>query len=173
MATNNRPLNIKILKFLDDLELYPSYKVRDIFLDINNPHANDKSLSTVKVHRNPPTSAELADPRRFESLPPESLARPKKRPLPPLFSDTVRDEFREPIDHRNPLRAYSPVLSHGNHKRQKIEEFDLHLYTDPDRPLDSLEAHNGHRNNFRTTPQRPGPPTRQIMDSQKRKSKLP
>ncbi|KAL8717073.1 MAG: hypothetical protein Q9225_005654 [Loekoesia sp. 1 TL-2023] len=166
---NHTPLNIKILKFLDDLELYPSYKVRDIFVDISNAQGGDKSLSTVKVYRNPPTAAELSHPRRLESLPPNSLARPKKQPLPPLFADAAQNDFHAPIEHRRSLRGYTPISSHESRKRQKVQALDLQLYTDPDRPLDSLESR--HENPSRTAPQRLSPVS-QVEDSQKRKRKL-
>ncbi|KAI4188279.1 MAG: hypothetical protein L6R41_002230 [Letrouitia leprolyta] len=136
---DNRALNIKILKYLDDLDLFPEYRVGDIFEDINKSQASDKSYSTVKVYRNPPTREELLDPRRFESLPPNSLARPIKRPLPPLFAEATQHISSGLTDHGHPPRGYLPVQSQGRNKRQKVDAIGFQLYTDSDRPLDSLE----------------------------------
>ncbi|KAL9010392.1 MAG: hypothetical protein Q9173_004672 [Seirophora scorigena] len=164
---NHVPLNIKILKFLDDLELYPEYKVRDIFSDIIDSQASGRGCSTVKVYRNPPSSAELADPRRLESLPPTSLARPKKRPLPPLFSENVPTEYPERSNHAGPLR--DPSLAQiGRDKRQKVEAFGTRNYIHPDRPLDSLEFHNVHYAPRRALSPRP-PFNRHADGSGKRK----
>ncbi|KAI4168241.1 MAG: hypothetical protein LQ343_006569 [Gyalolechia ehrenbergii] len=163
---NHAPLNIKILKYLDDLELFPEYRVRDIFEDINKAQSADKSYSTVKVYRNPPTRAELVDPRRFDSLPPNSLARPIKRPLPPLFADATQNVIHDPIDHGHPLRGCSPVQSQSRNKRRKVRAFDFQLNTDSDRPLDSLD--DRHEYPLRTAPQRPSAVT-QIEDSQKKR----
>ncbi|KAL8928198.1 MAG: hypothetical protein Q9208_001908 [Pyrenodesmia sp. 3 TL-2023] len=170
---NHVPLNIKILKYGDDLELFPDGRVRDIFSDINDPAvASDKSKCTVKVYRNPPTGAELADPQRFESLPPNSLARPRKRPLPPTFSSAVRDDYHGLVDHGHPLRPFSPVQPYGNDKRQKVEAFSSQPYFNPDRPLDSLEVRNGYYNPLPIPPQRPSP-SRHADRTQKRKRESP
>lgn len=150
---------------MDDLELFPTYKVRDVFVDISHSQAADKSFSTVKVYRNPPTSAELADPRRLESLPPDSLARPQKRPLP-LLSDT-----KELDEHGRPPRSYSPVQAHGDNKRIKVEAFEPQAYLNPDRPLESLEVRDGDYDRSRAASQRPSP-SRQVAASQKRKREL-
>ncbi|KAL8903336.1 MAG: hypothetical protein Q9207_003999, partial [Kuettlingeria erythrocarpa] len=166
---NHVPLNIKILKYGDDFDLFPEFKVRDIFHDINDPVAScDKSKCTVKVYRNPPTSAELADPQRFESLPPNSFARPRKRPLPSNFSTAVRGGYQEQVDHGHPLRPVSPVQRFRNDKRQKVEALDPHLYFNPDRPLDSLESRNGYFNPLPIASQRPSP-GRHADGNQKRK----
>ncbi len=143
-----RPLNIKILKFLDDIELFPDNKVRDIFEDVKDAKNGDNDLSIVKVYRNPPTTVELADPRRFESLPPDSLARPIKRPPsphlrrppPPLFADAVRNEIRDPFGRRDPkLGQFEDELQAPN-KRRKIQSFRTTAYTDdPDQAIDSRE----------------------------------
>ncbi|KAL8654139.1 MAG: hypothetical protein Q9210_001685 [Variospora velana] len=164
---NHASLNIKILKFLDDLELYPEYKVRDVFSDIIDSQASGRGCSTVKVYRNPPSSAELADPRRFESLPPNSLARPKKRPLPPLFSENVLAEDPERGNHGLPLPNLSPAQS-GRDKRQKVEAFSTRNCIHPDRPMDSLEFHNVRYDQHRARSQRP-PSNRHVDGSQKRK----
>ncbi|KAL8751441.1 MAG: hypothetical protein Q9184_006074, partial [Pyrenodesmia sp. 2 TL-2023] len=165
---NHVPLDIKILKYGDDLELFPDSKVRDIFSDINDPVASDKSKCTVKVYRNPPTSAELADPQRFESLPPNSLARPRKRPLPPAFSTAMQDDYHGHVDHGHPLRPLSPLQPYRNDKRQKVEAFSSKSYFNPDRPLDSLESRNGHYHPLPIAPQRPSP-GRHVDGTQKRK----
>ncbi|KAI4089272.1 MAG: hypothetical protein LQ344_005490 [Seirophora lacunosa] len=164
---NHVPLNIKILKFLDDLELYPEYKVRDIFSDIIDSQASGRGCSTVKVYRNPPSSAELADPTRLESLPPTSLARPKKRPLPPLFSENVLTEYPERSNHALPL--HDPSLAQiGRDKRQKVEAFGTRDYIHPDRPLGSLEFHNVHYAQ-RRAPSPRAPFNRHADGSRKRK----
>ncbi|KAL8855882.1 MAG: hypothetical protein Q9178_007502 [Gyalolechia marmorata] len=154
LQRNHRPLNIKILKFLDDIELFPDNKVRDIFEDVKDAKHGDIDLSIVKVYRNPPTTVELADPRRFESLPPDSLARPIKRPPsphlrrppPPLFADAVRNEIHNPFDRRDPqLDQFEDGLQAPN-KRRKIQSFRTTAYTnDPDQAIDSRElADDGH-----------------------------
>ncbi|KAL9595218.1 MAG: hypothetical protein Q9219_006584 [cf. Caloplaca sp. 3 TL-2023] len=158
-ARNHSPLDIKILKFLDDLELYPSYKVRDIFTDISCA-PGDLSFSTVKVYRNPPSSAELTCPQRFDSLPPDSLARPKKRTLPPTLANPERNGIRGPIEGLHPLRS-TP-------KRRKVEESAIRPYADPDQPLDSLEPR--HHQSSRIASQ-PLDPVSQVEDSQKGKGK--
>ncbi|KAL8828189.1 MAG: hypothetical protein Q9170_006708 [Blastenia crenularia] len=168
-ARNHVPLNIKILKYLDDVELYPFQKVRDIFEDINNAQAHDKSFSTVKVYRDPPTGAELADPRRFESLPPDSFARPKKRPLPPLFADPIQNNLAELTNQTHPSRTHFPDQTHGRHKRQRLETLDFQLYTDPDRPLDSFET--GHESRSRAPSRRRRSLSPEVEDSQRRKRK--
>lgn len=163
---NHAALNIKILKYLDDLELFPDYRIGDIFEDINKVHAGDKSYSTVKVYRNPPTREELVDPRRFESLPPNSLARPIKRPLPPLFAEATHTISHDPVDHGHPPRGFLPVQSQARNKRQKVDAFDFQLYADSDRPIDSLED----RQEFSLRNTRVRPPTiTQVEDSQKKR----
>lgn len=137
-------------------------------MDIFDAQASDKSFSTVKVYRNPPSNAELADPRRFDSLPPDSLARPQKRPPPPLFLDPVRHDSREPIDHGHPLPGFSLTQPHGSNKRQKVEAYGSRPYTNLDRPLESLEDRNAYRHQSRAASVRPSP-VRQVDGSQKRK----
>ncbi|KAL8990978.1 MAG: hypothetical protein Q9177_000498 [Variospora cf. flavescens] len=161
---NHVPLNIEILKFLDDLELYPEYRVRDVFSDIIDSEASGRGYSTVKVYRNPPSRAELADPRRFESLPPNSLARLKKRSLPPLFSE---NEEPERGNHDLPLLNPSPAQS-GTDKRQKVAAFDTWNYIHPDRPMDSLELHSVRYDQTRARSQLP-PSNRHVDGSPKRK----
>ncbi|KAL8944500.1 MAG: hypothetical protein Q9216_000410 [Gyalolechia sp. 2 TL-2023] len=163
---NHAPLNIKILKYLDDLELFPDYLLRDIFEDINNTQAGDKSYSTVKVYRNPPSTAEQLDPRRFDSLPPNSLARPVKRPLPPCFAEATRNVIHDPINYGPSRRGCSPPHFQSRNKRRKVGASDFQLYTDSDRPINSLE--DQHDLSTRTAPQPPSA-IRQIEDSQKKK----
>ncbi|KAL8639238.1 MAG: hypothetical protein Q9228_003706 [Teloschistes exilis] len=161
-----KPLNIKILKFLDDVELYPSYKLRDIFEDIREAKDGERSFSTVKVFRNPPTTAELVDTKRFESLPPESLARPQKRPLPPLFSDSIHNAYPGNIHRLNsPLRR-SPTYPDRPNKRQKIRDTSQQPHADPNELLQSLEDTNDCRNLSSVAAHRPSP-VHQVEDSQK------
>lgn len=142
-------------------------------MDINDAQAGDKKENaTVKVYRNPPTSAELADPRRSESLPPNSLVRPQKRPLPPLFSDSEQDNLQEPIDHEYPLRAFPPVQPYGRAKRQKIETLVDHSLTNSDRPVESLETQNEYYDQSRAALQHPSP-THHASDSRNRKRESP
>ncbi|KAL8705731.1 MAG: hypothetical protein Q9201_001165 [Fulgogasparrea decipioides] len=163
---NHEPLNIKILKFLDDVELYPSYKVREIFEDIKDAQDPSRSLSTVKVYRNPPTDAELTQPSRFESLPPESLARPRKRPLPPLFAETVRNDSRDtPYQSASNLRR-SPAPSLETNKRQKMHAFGVQHYADSDRLFSSLEDPDDGHGPSCTAGRRPSL-VREVEDSQK------
>ncbi|KAL8627042.1 hypothetical protein Q9189_007259 [Teloschistes chrysophthalmus] len=159
-------LNIKILKFLDDVELFPSYKLRDIFEDIREAKDGERSFSTVKVFRNPPTTAELVDTKRFESLPPESLARPQKRPLPPLFSDSIHNACAGNIQRLNsPLRP-SPACPDRPSKRQKVRETSQRIHADPDELLQSLEDANNCQNFSSAAAHRPSP-VHQVEDSQK------
>ncbi|KAL8819917.1 MAG: hypothetical protein Q9223_001747 [Gallowayella weberi] len=172
LQRNNAPLNIKILKFLDDVELYPSYKLREIFEDIKDAKDGDKSFSTVKVYRNPPTPTELADPNRYESLPPESLARPQKRPysclphptpLPPPFTDPVRTGIKDTFDGPGP---WLDQLIDASNKRRKVGPYsanaDVHT---SDQVLDSLETTGDCQNFVPSAHQYPssGP---QVEDSQ-------
>ena len=129
---NTSLLNIKILKFLDDLELDPSQKVGEIFEDIRT---GDR-FSTVKVYRNPPTPAELADTKRFESLPPDSAARPRKRPLPPLFADATRNERFSVINGPTWQPAQATDCLNEANKRRRVQNVD----TDAERPLASQEV---------------------------------
>ncbi|KAL8727136.1 MAG: hypothetical protein Q9181_005814 [Wetmoreana brouardii] len=163
---NHVPLNIKILTFLDDVELYPSYKVREIFEDIKDAQDISRSLSTVKVYRNPPTDAELTQSSRFESLPPESLARPRKRPLPPLFADTVRNDSQQSLYQSAPNLCRSPARSLETNKRQKVHAFGVQHYADPDQLLDSLEDRDDRHSPSRTAKRRLSL-VRQVEDSQK------
>ncbi|KAL8753242.1 MAG: hypothetical protein Q9199_005189 [Rusavskia elegans] len=149
LQRNHTTLNIKILKFLDDVELFPDYKVRDIFDDIKEVKQGDKDLSIVKVYRNPPTTVELADPRRFDSLPPDSFARPIKRPPspylrpppPPLFADATRNEAHHTFDHPDPPFSQFEDQTQAPNKRQKIRAYGSNAYTnDPDQAIDSREG---------------------------------
>ncbi|KAL8797251.1 MAG: hypothetical protein Q9182_007223 [Xanthomendoza sp. 2 TL-2023] len=174
LQRNNAPLNIKILKFLDDVELYPSYRLREIFEDIKDAKDRDKSFSTVKVYRNPPTPSELADPRRYDSLPPESLARPQKRPysclppptpppLPPPFADTVRTGFKDTLDGPGP---WFDQLIDASNKKRKVRPYSANAYVHTsDQVLDSLETTDDCQNFVPSVPHYPssGP---QVEDSQ-------
>ncbi|KAL8652653.1 MAG: hypothetical protein Q9226_004180 [Calogaya cf. arnoldii] len=148
LQRNHTALNIKILKFLDDVELFPDYKVRDIFDDIKDVKSGDKDSSIVKVYRNPPTTVELADPRRFDSLPPDSFARPIKRPPspylrpppPPLFADAVRDEAHDSFHRRDPQSSQFEDPTQAPNKRRKIQMYGSNPYTNhPDQAIDSRE----------------------------------
>ncbi|KAL8713608.1 MAG: hypothetical protein Q9220_002470 [cf. Caloplaca sp. 1 TL-2023] len=163
---NHAALDIKILKFLDDVELYPSYKVRDIFEDLQNDKDGAKLFSTVKVYRNPPTAAQLSDPRRFESLPADSLARPRKRPLPPLFTDTARYNDREEVDHHDGSARESPDEVDRPAKRHKARQSSTGPFLDPDRPLDSLEG-TLDCHDLSNEPRKYKSPRRQVEDSQR------
>ncbi|KAL8948645.1 MAG: hypothetical protein Q9222_005184 [Ikaeria aurantiellina] len=164
--SDGSPLDIKILKFLDDLELYPSYRVRDIFEDLKDDKDGAKQFSTVKVYRNPPTAAHLSDPRRFESLPADSLARPRKRPLPPLFVDTVRDDDREELEHRNAAVHESPDRTSRPSKRHKARQSSAESFFDPDEPLDSLEGTLDRHDSLRRAHKQKSP-RQQVEDSQR------
>ncbi|KAL8670658.1 MAG: hypothetical protein Q9168_004820 [Polycauliona sp. 1 TL-2023] len=153
LQRNHTNLNIKILKFLDDVELFPDYKVRDIFEDVKDAKQGHKDLSIVNVYRNPATNLELADPRRFDSLPPDSFARPIKRPPspylprppPPLFADArpnhAHRSFQAPVSHAGQFDARSQTPN----KRRKLHAYGSGAYTtDPDHPIDSRELqHHG------------------------------
>ncbi|CAO1601959.1 hypothetical protein XANCAGTX0491_005597 [Xanthoria calcicola] len=149
LQRNHTTLNIKILKCLDDVELFPDCKVRDIFDDIKEVKQGYKDLSIVKVYRNPPTTLELADPRRFDSLPPDSFARPIKRPLspylrpppPPLFADATRNEAHNTSDRPDPQDSPFEDQTPAPNKRQKIHAHGSNAYkNDPDQPIDSREV---------------------------------
>ncbi|KAL8969320.1 MAG: hypothetical protein Q9183_002055 [Haloplaca sp. 2 TL-2023] len=175
---NNAVLDIKILTFLDGIEIYPSYKVRDIFEDIKDARDAERSFSTVYVHRNAPSPS--SSHARLESLPPRSLARPRKRPLPPppLFAEDPSQTSRWPSPSAQPERTV---------KRPKIHDFGHEQATadpDPDHPLDSLETRedrqspdadmHGPLEHGKTAEYRQIPPHTQVEDSQrspKRKSK--
>ncbi|KAL8977545.1 MAG: hypothetical protein Q9205_006673 [Flavoplaca limonia] len=171
---NHISLNIKILKFLDDVELFPDCKVRDIFEDIGNIKQGDTDLSVVKVYRNPPTVNELADPRRFDSLPPDSFARPIKRPPspylcpppPPLFADAPRNELRTSFEAPLPQISQFQDRSQTPNKRRKIETYDTIAYpNDPDRPIDSREVAD-HGYTYSHLPSQHPSQDPQIADSQ-------
>ncbi|KAL8694189.1 MAG: hypothetical protein Q9218_001133 [Villophora microphyllina] len=163
---NHAPLNIKILKFLDDVELYPSYKLRDIFEDIKEAKDGERSFSTIKVFRNPPTSAELADTKRFESLPPESLARPRKRPLPPLFTDTIHNGYIQTTHRPSSTLRHSPAYPGRPTKRQKVHEPAPQYFTGPDQLMQSLEVTDDRQSPYPIAGQRASP-VHQVEDSQK------
>ncbi|KAL8995872.1 MAG: hypothetical protein Q9169_004480 [Polycauliona sp. 2 TL-2023] len=149
LQRNHTALNIKILKLLDDVELFPDYKIRDIFDDIRDVKQGQKDLSIVNVYRNPPTDLELADPRRYESLPPDSFARPIKRPPspylrrppPPLFADAksngVDKIFQGPDSQFNEFENRSQTPN----KRRKLQGYGSGAYiNDRDRAIDSREG---------------------------------
>ncbi|KAL9037330.1 MAG: hypothetical protein Q9180_003780, partial [Flavoplaca navasiana] len=171
---NHISLNIKILKFLDDVELFPDCKVRDIFEDVGDNKQGDSDLSVVKVYRNPPTVNELADPRRFDSLPPDSFARPIKRPPspylcpppPPLFTDAPRNELRTSFEAPLPQISQFEDRSQAPNKRRKIEIYDTIAYpNDPDRPIDSHEVAD-HGYTYSQLPSQHPSQDPQIADSQ-------
>lgn len=154
--------------------MFPDYKVRDIFDDIKEVKQGDKDLSIVKVYRNPPTTVELADPRRFDSLPPDSFARPIKRPPspylrpppPPLFADATRNEAHDAFNHPNP--RFNQVEDHTQapNKRQKIQAYGSNAYTnDPDQAIDSREVAD-HDYMFSPTIRRHPSQEPQVEDSQ-------
>ncbi|KAL8767760.1 MAG: hypothetical protein Q9209_005846 [Squamulea sp. 1 TL-2023] len=144
---NHRPLDIKVLKNVDDFELFPDTKLREIFEDYKEVKQGCKDLCTVKVYRNPPTTVELADPRRFESLPPDSFARPIKRsasphfpPPPPLFDDVVRNGIRNTIDRPNSQVSHIGDGLQASNKRRKVQTYGSTAYdNDPDHAIDSRE----------------------------------
>ncbi|KAL8731503.1 MAG: hypothetical protein Q9166_003349 [cf. Caloplaca sp. 2 TL-2023] len=173
LRRNHAPLNIKILKFLDEVELFPSLKVRDVFEDIKDAKDGGMSLSTVKVYRNPPTSVELADPRRFDSLPPDSLARPFKRPLPPhrpppppSFEDAIRKGFHETIDRPDPRSRQLSAGSQAPNKRRRLQSYGAKSYSDnPDQAIESLETVDKDHDLSQMGHERPSP-IQQVEDSQ-------
>ncbi|KAL8851816.1 MAG: hypothetical protein Q9221_003242 [Calogaya cf. arnoldii] len=174
LQRNHTALNIKILKFLDDVELFPDYKVRDIFDDIRDVKSGDRDSSIVKVYRNPPTSVELADPRRFDSLPPDSFARPIKRPPSPylrpppfpLFADAVRDEAHNSFHRRDPQSSQFEDHTQAPNKRRKIQIYGSNPYTNhPDQAIDSRELAD-HDYMYSHTARQPPSQEPQVKDSQ-------
>ncbi|KAL8870992.1 MAG: hypothetical protein Q9174_003085, partial [Haloplaca sp. 1 TL-2023] len=178
---NNDVLDIKILTFLDGIEIYPSYKVRDIFEDIKDARDAQRSFSTVTVHRNAPSPS--SSHGRLESLPPLSLARPRKRPLPPppLFAENTSRNAIFDAGSSQISRWRSPsVQAERTIKRPKIHDSRDEQATidpDPDQPLDSLETREDrpsphadmhrHLEPGKTAEYDRNPPHTQVEDSQR------
>ena len=138
---STRPLKIRHLKtaYGDFVDLEEQV-VGDLF-DERGSDGNIRN-SILEVHRYPPRSDELENLQRFSSLPPNSSARPRKRPLElhsqPFPSQSSRNTYREiPSIEKWDAETDRPVGTAS--KRQRTHESGLNRTFNAYQPLRTHE----------------------------------
>lgn len=159
-----RPLQIsKLLDGFDCVLDVKEFTVGEIFEDIGTSKI-EKSM--VKVVQILPERPEELSPRRYESVVPDSTARPQKRPLD-VNGYNGRSSFRDDVCLEGvELRRHSYGYDRLN-KRQRVEGYARDREVDPDRPLRSRERDQGEMSNSRPWAERNGSPIQLVEDSQR------
>ncbi len=159
-----RPLEIdRLLDGFDGL-LELKFTVGDIFDDRG---ANlSISNSVVKVVQAQPQRTEEYLSRRYESIAPDSTARPQKRPLGSngrSGGSSLREIIRpEDIE----LEGRSNGYARAN-KRQRMEGYERNREVDPDRPIISRERDQVEIFSQRSWADRDRSPVQLVEDSQR------
>ncbi|KAL9034805.1 MAG: hypothetical protein Q9214_006879, partial [Letrouitia sp. 1 TL-2023] len=124
----------------------------------------------VKVYREGPSPTELIPPSRFQSLAPDSVARPPKRrprPPPPLFAQAVLDKNgHDPIG-ESWREDDIPSRRSTAHKRQRLREPNGYHRDDADQPIPSRERAEEHPQESLLRSRGHSPPVHQVDDSQR------
>ena len=103
--------------------------VGDIFVD-RTPGGVDERGFTVLVQREPPSSAELSGSVRFASVPPNSFARPPKRPSHGLLQRATAGHYAQENAHERTEQM---------NKRRRLNEGARHGLLNPDCAVSSTE----------------------------------
>lgn len=143
LTCGNRPLRIN--RLLDGYDTVlevgdPDFKVGDAFTDSEKTEFVPKF--TVKVVQEPVHKPAQSPLQRFDSIPPDSSARPRKRSLGGIAyhaRSSMRD-FMRPADVE---RQDRPVGYADSNKRQRIGFQEGSGRDDPDRPMLSRERDFG------------------------------
>ena len=159
-------LNIKYLTDYWDTVLDASNEAGDA-LTVGEVFKDSAQLidRTVKVVQLPPDSNDIHNPHRYESILPDSSARPRKRHLDqsPLGSCSSLRDVTYPDD-----RGSQPLESNGrSNKRQKTQASRPFGQLDSDRPIRSLEGFVKGLCTSSQSSARRGSPVHQVDDSQR------
>ncbi|KAL9609546.1 MAG: hypothetical protein Q9167_005705 [Letrouitia subvulpina] len=162
-------LNIKTLKDYWGNLLKRKQTVGVYFKDRTN--GDNIFNSIVKVYRETPSPTELLHPSRFQSLAPDSVARPLKiqptRPPPPLFAQAVLDKNGRESFGEGWKEDDIQSRHNTEHERQRrIESNGCHR-DDADQPILSRERAEEHLQESLLRSRRHSPPIHQVDDSQK------